>query len=155
MDSQAIELATSHAQPQDLKIDYRNQTIEDHCAEAPPPYDLVIAMEILEHVNHPDHFITSCSELLKTGGSFVFSTLNRTALSYMLGIVGAEYILRWVPKGTHDWKKFLRPAEIAQWLRQKGFQSTDFTGYRYTPLNNDWDFTSRLHVNYFGAAQRL
>lgn len=116
-------------------------------------YDAVLALEIIEHTSDPALFIELCTKLLKPEGVIIFSTLNRTAKSFALGIVAAEYIMRWLPRGTHDWKKFLKPSEIAAPLRKLDFDTTDVTGLVYNPVSGKFSLSSEdTAVNYFLAA---
>ena len=149
-----IRIAQAHAQAQGLDIDYRADSVERIAAQG-EKFDVVTALEIIEHVDDVPLFIRSCCEIVAPNGLLVFSTLNRTAKSYALGIVAAEYLLRWVPRGTHDWKKFLRPSEISRQLQDNHFKVTDVTGLVYRPLSRDFALSnSNLDVNYFLTAER-
>lgn len=145
-DPEAINAAKSHADMSGLTIDYRNMAAEDLEAET---YDVVLALEIAEHVPDPSAFIDQCSRLLKPGGLMIVSTLNRSIRSFALGIVAAEYVLRWVPRGTHDWKKFIKPHEMSRCFRQSNIKCTDITGLVYTPLSGFALSKTDLAVNYF------
>lgn len=145
----AIEVATNHAQQSDLKIEYLNKTAE----ELNKTYDVVLALEIIEHVQNPDEFVQSCTKLVKPGGLIIFSTLNRTPKSFVLGIVAAEYILNWVPKRTHSWKKFIKPSELAKSVRQHGLKPLDISGLIFNPLSGDFEMSKTdVDVNYFMTA---
>lgn len=147
-----IRIAKAHAKAEGLKIDYRTTTAEA-LAEAGEQYDLVTALEIVEHVADVPLFLSSCAALVKPGGMLVVSTLNRTAKSFALGIVAAEYILRWLPAGTHDWQKFLKPSEVAAPLTTAGLTLTDVRGLVYHPLSDTFSLsTDDLDVNYFVTA---
>lgn len=149
-----IAVARAHAEAQGLEIDYLATTAEDVAASG-RKFDVVTALEIIEHVDDVDLFVRSCCKMVKDDGLVIFSTLNRTAKSYALGIVAAEYILRWVPRGTHDWKKFLRPSEIARRLRDNGFAPADACGLVYRPATRDFALDAGdLDVNYFLTAKR-
>ena len=145
-DKKAITCAKSHATAQDLKIDY----ICGDAADLKQKYNVVLALEIIEHVDNPDDFVELCKSLLKPNGLLVFSTLNRTAKSYALGIVAAEYILRWVPTGTHNWKKFIKPSELTRYARTQDLEIKDISGLVFNPLKNEFCLSGNdLDVNYF------
>lgn len=149
-----IRIAAAHAGSRGLKIDYRATTVEDLAAKN-RTYDLVTALEIVEHVADVDVFIAACCDIVKPGGMLVLSTLNRTPKSFLLGIVAAEYVLRWLKPGTHNWKKFLKPSEIAARLAENGFRVTDVTGLVYRPLTGDFALSKDdMDVNYFITAVR-
>ena len=143
-----IATATLHAEGQGLAIDYRATTAEA-LAESGKQYDVVLALEIVEHVADVELFLTCCGQLVKPGGLLFLSTLNRTAKAWMLAIAGAEYVLRWLPRGTHDWKKFLKPSEVVRGLRGGGIEAQDIVGVVYSPLSRAWSLNkSDLDVNY-------
>ncbi|MGF1626631.1 MAG: bifunctional 2-polyprenyl-6-hydroxyphenol methylase/3-demethylubiquinol 3-O-methyltransferase UbiG [Alphaproteobacteria bacterium] len=127
-----IAVAGAHAAGQELAIDYRAVTAEALAAEG-ARFDVVLNLEIIEHVADPPAFIAASAALLKPGGVMVTSTLNRTARAFALAVVGAEYVLRWLPRGTHDWRKFVKPSELARYLRQAGLEMRDLTGLVYRP----------------------
>lgn len=146
--AQNIAIATAHAKQQKLKIDYRNTTAEDVAASG-EVFDAVTALEIIEHVDDPELFVASCAKLVHKDGLLFFSTLNRTPKSFLLGIVAAEYVLRWLKPGTHNWKKFIKPSELSRLLRGSGFKVTDISGLIYRPLDGDFALDARdLDVNY-------
>lgn len=150
-DAQAIDVAKKHASQGGLNIQYVNGSIEDHTAR----YDVILALEIVEHVNQPNIFIQNCSKSLKPGGLMIVSTLNRTAKSYALGILAAEYILRWVPQGTHQWKKFMKPSEVSGALRRGGLETRDLTGLVYNPASKEFSLSKTdIAVNYFVSAAK-
>jgi len=150
-----IKIAKEHARRHDLDIHYAATTAEKLSATG-KKYDVVTALEIVEHVAEPALFISTCCDLVRKNGLLVFSTLNRTPKSYLLGIIAAEYILRWVPAGTHDWKKFVRPAELARPLEQNGFEIMDIRGLVYNPLHREFQLSSTdMDVNYFLTAKKL
>lgn len=149
-----IEAARQHAQDGGLEINYICDSAEN-LATASKKYDVVLALEIIEHVADPALFIQAATKLVKKDGLIILSTLNRTAKSYALGIVAAEHLLRWVPVGTHDWKKFVKPSEIAWHLSQNGFTARDVTGMIYNPLTRDFGLSrDDLAVNYLMTATR-
>jgi 2-polyprenyl-6-hydroxyphenyl methylase/3-demethylubiquinone-9 3-methyltransferase len=143
-----IATASLHAEGQDLAIDYRATTAES-LAEAGKKYDIVLALEIVEHVADVELFLRTCGALVKPGGLLFLSTLNRTAKSWALAIAGAEYVLRWVPRGTHDWKKFLKPSEVVRGLRGGAIEAQEIVGVVYSPLSRAWSLNKAdLDVNY-------
>ena len=146
-DDEAIAVARDHAAVGGLAIDYRTATAES-LAAAGAHFDVLTALEIVEHVADPDAFLAACGALVKPGGAFIGATLNRTPQSYALAIVGAEYVMRWLPRGTHDWRRFLRPSEFVLALRRSGLSTKNLSGLRYRPVRGDWAFSSDLSVNY-------
>jgi len=149
-----IEVARLHAERKGLEIDYRCTTAEALAASG-ARFDIVLSLEIVEHVADPDAFMATCAELLAPGGTIVASTLNRTPKAFALGIVGAEYIMRWLPRGTHDWKKFVRPAELVHALAAGGVTARDITGVVLDPLSGEWRLSPRdLAVNYMLAGDK-
>ncbi|MDQ0396342.1 bifunctional 2-polyprenyl-6-hydroxyphenol methylase/3-demethylubiquinol 3-O-methyltransferase UbiG [Labrys monachus] len=142
-----IEAARRHAAEAGLAVDYRLATSEE-LAAGDERYDVVLAMEIVEHVAAPAPFLRSCAGLVKPGGLLFVSTLNRTMKAYALAILGAERVLRWLPRGTHDWNKFVTPEEIAEALAQTGLAEADRTGVAYNPLLDEWRLSRDLDVNY-------
>ncbi len=149
-----IQIATAHAAQSELTIDYRAIAAEDLLA-TDERFDVVLAMEVIEHVANVDMFVASISGLVKPGGLFIGSTLNRTLRSFALAIVGAEYILRWLPKGTHAWEKFVTPAEFADALSKNKLETGDTYGMVYNPLTDSWSLSGDTAVNYFIAARKL
>lgn len=139
-----IGIARLHAEQSNLAIDYRCATPE----ALDQKFDVVMTMEVIEHVSDVPTFLAAVSDRLKPGGAFFGATLNRTPQSFALAIVGAEYVLRWLPRGTHDWRKFLRPSEFAAALRRVGIDSRVFEGVRYDLLHDRWERCSSLDVNY-------
>ncbi|MCH7931467.1 MAG: bifunctional 2-polyprenyl-6-hydroxyphenol methylase/3-demethylubiquinol 3-O-methyltransferase UbiG [Proteobacteria bacterium] len=144
---ESVRVAAHHAAGAGLAIDYRCATAEA-LAAAGRRFDVVLNMEVIEHVADRDAFVAACSTLLRPGGITVAATLNRTPQAYLLAIVGAEYVLRWLPRGTHEWDKFVRPAELARALRAGGIAVTEITGVRYNPLRDDWFLSRDVSVNY-------
>lgn len=143
-----IAVARLHAEESGLAIDYRCITAEELAASG-ARFDMVLALEIVEHVADVEAFLAACSELLRGQGAFVLSTLSRTPKSFMMAIVGAEYVLRWLPRGTHDWHRFLKPSEICRYLRQVAIEVDTLSGLVYNPLNDSWRLSRRdLDVNY-------
>ncbi len=144
---QSVKVAALHAAESGLEIDYRHATAEA-LAEAGETYDVVLNMEVVEHVVDATAFLGTCCALVKPGGAMAVATLNRTAKSFVLAIVGAEYVLRWLPRGTHDWRKFLRPSELTGALRDHGLEVGELTGVVYNPLTASWRLGRDLEVNY-------
>jgi 2-polyprenyl-6-hydroxyphenyl methylase/3-demethylubiquinone-9 3-methyltransferase len=143
-----IKAAKAHAAKQKLDIDYRVSTVEKMTGK----FDVVTALEIIEHVADPELFVAACCKLVKKDGLIILSTLNRTVKSFLLGKVAAEYILGWVPAGTHDWKKFVKPHELAHMLAPHGFKPIDVSGLIYA---GDFKISaSDMDVNYFMTATR-
>lgn len=148
-----IEAARRHAQAQDLAIDYQCARAEDLAASG-ARFDAVLCLEVLEHVPAPALFLETCAKLVNPGGLLLLSTINRTLKSYALAIIGAEYVLRWVPAGTHQWQRFLTPAELQDQLRRAGFQVLDIDGMSYNPLFDQWSLGRDTGVNYLMSAAR-
>lgn len=146
-----IAVASLHAGQSGLDIDYRCTSAESLAASG-ETFDAVLALEIVEHVADPAGFFAACSRLLRPGGLLIASTLNRSPKAYALAIVGAEYILRWLPPGTHDWKKFLKPHELAKLLRDAGLIVNDVRGANYNPISERWSLGRDTGVNYFMTA---
>jgi len=143
-----IAVARLHAGGQQLDIDYRSGSAES-LAESGACYDIVLALEVVEHVADVDLFLQSVGRLTKPGGLVFLSTLNRTAKAWALAIAGAEYVLRWLPRGTHDWKKFLKPSEVTRGLEAAGVGVQEIVGVVYSPLSRRWSLnTVDLDVNY-------
>jgi 2-polyprenyl-6-hydroxyphenyl methylase/3-demethylubiquinone-9 3-methyltransferase len=148
-----IGIARLHAAQSGLAIDYRCTSAED-LAAAGERFDAVLALEVIEHVADITSFVSACAQLTRPGGAAVFSTLNRTPQSYLLGIVGAEYVLRWLPRGTHQWERFVRPSELAAALRLHGLTVTAMDGLSYQPLAQRWRLSKDLSVNYLAFAAK-
>ncbi len=148
-----IQVAAFHAEKMGLRMDYACTTPEQLCKGTTKAYDIVLALEIVEHVADVPLFLHACSKLVKPGGILFMSTLNRTLKSYTLAIIGAEYMLRWLPRGTHDWRKFLKPSELCAGLRKEGMTIAHMTGMVYNPLQSEWSLEeSDLDVNYLLTA---
>jgi 2-polyprenyl-6-hydroxyphenyl methylase / 3-demethylubiquinone-9 3-methyltransferase len=150
-DEEAITVARDHAAASGLSIDYRCDTAES-LAQDGRQFDVVLALELIEHVADPAALLAACATLVKPGGVFIGATLNRTPQSFALAIVGAEYVMRWLPRGTHDWRRFLRPSEFALGLRRVGLHPTRLTGLRYRLATGDWTLSDDLSVNYLVMA---
>jgi 2-polyprenyl-6-hydroxyphenyl methylase/3-demethylubiquinone-9 3-methyltransferase len=149
-----IPVAQVHAQASGLSIDYRHATAE-MVAETGERFDVVLNMEVIEHVADPPAYLRAIHRLLAPGGLHVCSTLNRNAKSYLMAIIGAEQVMRWLPRGTHDWRKFLTPDELFDLLRKAGLRPVDRMGMVFNPLSWDWRLSERdLSVNYVTASIR-
>lgn len=147
-----IPVASIHAEKMGLDIDYRVTTAEA-LAEAGEAFDAVLNMEVVEHVADPQVYLDACAALVKPGGITITSTINRNPKSYMMAIVGAEYVMRWLPKGTHEWSKFITPDELFAILETAGLEPVDRKGFVFNPLGWSWSLSSRdLSVNYVTAS---
>ena len=146
-----IAAAKLHAEKGHLSIDYRNTTVEE--MDVRERFDVVLAMEVVEHVTDVGAFLSRCAAMLKPGGLMVVSTLNRNWKSFALAIVGAEYILRWLPRGTHQWEKFVTPDELAKYLLDNRLTITEQTGVVYSPFTDKWSLSSDTDVNYMVIAE--
>lgn len=157
-DQNAIDVAQQHARDNGLKINYLNTATTELLEtnrKSHNKYDVVTALEIIEHVDNPGLFIHDCFKLCRPGGLIIFSTLNRTKKSYALGIIAAEYILRWVPAGTHSWQKFVKPSEFSALIRENNGQPKDITGLIFNPLKNEFSLShSDIDVNYLITAEK-
>ncbi|GGK74212.1 bifunctional 2-polyprenyl-6-hydroxyphenol methylase/3-demethylubiquinol 3-O-methyltransferase UbiG [Amphritea balenae] len=150
-----LKVAKLHGLETGVSISYRQITVEELATEQPGSYDIVTCMEMMEHVPDPSSIVDACSRLVKPGGKVFFSTLNRNPKSYLMAIVGAEQVLNLVPKGTHDFKKFIRPSELANWIRLSGLQSLEITGLTYNPLTKVYKLNPKdVDVNYMIATQK-
>ena len=148
-----IEIAKAHADEGGVEIDYRATTAEDLAADG-EQFDIVLAMEVVEHVIDVPAFVATCASMVKPGGLMVAATLNRTMKSFALAIVGAEYILRWVPRGTHQWDKFVTPGELEEALEAGGLDVIGERGVIYNLFADRWQLSSDMDVNYMVAAMR-
>ena len=146
-----IGIASNHAGRMGLAIEYRHTTAEALVA-AGEKFDAVLSLEVVEHVADVNSFLADCGALVRPGGALLLATLNRTPKAFLLAIVGAEYVLRWLPKGTHEWSKFVKPEEACEALRAAGLETTDLTGVSYNPILDVWRLGRDLDVNYMGFA---
>ena len=148
-----IAVAKRHAAGAGLAIDYRSATAETLVTEA-RAFDAVVCLEVVEHVPDAAAFVATCAALVRPGGLLVMSTLNRTLKSYALAIIGAEYVLRWLPAGTHDWHRFITPEELARHFASAGLARPTFKGMIYSPFSDAWSLADDLDVNYLAAAAK-
>jgi 2-polyprenyl-6-hydroxyphenyl methylase/3-demethylubiquinone-9 3-methyltransferase len=149
-----IPVAQVHAQASGLSIDYRFTTAED-LAAAGEQFDVVLNMEVVEHVSDPLAYLTACHDLLKSGGIMLCSTLNRNPKSYLMAIIGAEWVMRWLPKGTHDWAKFITPDELYALINRAGLTPVDRKGMVFNPISWGWSLSARdLSVNYVTTSRK-
>lgn len=144
---EAIRVARRHAAEGELSIDYRVASAEDQAAGR-ARYDAVLAMEVIEHVADPGAFFAACGTLVKPGGAMAVATLNRTLKAFALAIVGGEYVMGWLPRGTHDWERFLRPSELSRYGRRHGLSLAHLTGVALHPLTGEWALSRDTGVNY-------
>ena len=149
-----IEIAANHAARAGLEIDYRAGTVEDLLAEG-RLFDAVLALEVVEHVPDLGEFVAACVAAAKPDARLFFATLNRTPQSFLLGIVAAEYVLRWLPRGTHEWQRFVRPSELSRALEAGGARIGALDGVGYDVLTDDWRLTANVSVNYMAVAERI
>lgn len=150
-----LKVARLHGLESGAKVSYRRITVEDLADEMPASFDLVTCMEMLEHVPSPESVVRACGQLVKPGGQVFFSTLNRNSKSYLFAILGAEQILKLVPGGTHDFNKFIRPAELGAWIRAAGLHLGEITGLVYNPLTKTYRLEpDDVDVNYMLACSR-
>lgn len=143
-----LNVAKLHALESGLSIDYQKIPVEELAQQQPASFDVVTCLEMLEHVPDPASIIRACYALCKPGGQVFFSTLNRNPKSFLLAVVGAEYVLNMLPKGTHDYKKFIRPSELARWAREAGLSVGELTGMSYNPITKTYKLGRDTDVNY-------
>lgn len=144
----ALKVAQLHKLESGAAVDYRLVAVEELAEERPESFDVVTCMEMLEHVPEPAAIVEACARLVKPGGQVFFSTLNRNPKSYLLAVIGAEYVLNMLPKGTHDYRKFIKPSELSAWCRQAGLDVAGMTGMSYNPLTRRYWLDRDVSVNY-------
>jgi len=149
-----IEVAREHAAEAGITVDYACRDVEQLAAEEPAGFDVVTCLELLEHVPDPEMLLKSCALTAKPGGSVFFSTINRNLKSFLYAIVGAEHVLRIVPRGTHAYRKLIRPSELADWCRRANLRLTDITGLHFNPLFQSYTLGGNVDVNYFAHTLR-
>jgi 2-polyprenyl-6-hydroxyphenyl methylase/3-demethylubiquinone-9 3-methyltransferase len=140
----ALDVARAH----NPAIDYQEITVETLATQQPHSFDVVTCLEMLEHVPDPSSVVQACAQLVKPGGQLFFSTINRTAKAYLFAIIGAEYVLKLLPRGVHDFSKFIRPAELDAWARVAGLQTREFAGISYNLISKQYALTTSVDVNY-------
>lgn len=155
MGDMPLDIAKLHAMESGLDIHYCQSTAEAMADKRAGEYDVVTCMEMLEHVPDPAAIINACARLVKPGGDVFFSTLNRHPKAYLLAIIGAEYVMNILPKGTHDYKRFIRPAELSAWARQADLQVRDITGMNYNPITREFSLGKDIKVNYLVHCRRV
>ncbi len=150
-----LQVAKLHLLESGLEVDYRHTSAEALAAEEPGEYDIVTCLEMLEHVPEPASVVRACATLVRPGGQVFFSTINRNPKAYLFAIVGAEYLLHLLPKGTHDYRRFIRPSELARWSRAAGLETADLTGLTYNPLTGRYRLDpDDVDVNYLVTCRR-
>ncbi len=149
-----IKTAMTHAEQSGLSIDFRAGTVEELIEAGEAPFDVVLNLEVVEHVADPAQFLKDCASLVKPGGLMIVATLNRTAKAFALAIVGAEYVLGWLPKGTHEFEKFLRPGEIEAPLKAAGLDVDPPQGVSFNPIADQWRLSGDTKVNYMMVSNR-
>lgn len=150
----ALEAARTHAKEHDLTIHYNCISAEDFADNHPGQFDIVTCMEMLEHVPDPSAILKACHKLLKPNGKLFLSTINRTLKSYAFAIVGAEWILNLLPRGTHDYSKFIKPSELSEWSRQADLSLKDFKGITYNPFSKNYKLDTDISVNYLAYGEK-
>jgi 2-polyprenyl-6-hydroxyphenyl methylase/3-demethylubiquinone-9 3-methyltransferase len=149
-----IEVARLHRLESGLDVDYRQCTPEELAAEQPSAFDVATCLEMLEHVPDPASVIDACTRLVRPGGTVIFSTINRDPKAYLFAVIGAEFLLRLLPRGTHDYQKFIRPSELDAWSRAAGLTVGDLTGLVYNPLTHAYRLDPDVSVNYLACYRR-
>ena len=148
LSDKALAVARLHLLESGNRVDYRKISAEELAEQAPGSFDVVSCMEMLEHVPHPASTIAACAALVKPGGHVFFSTINRNAKAYVLAVIGAEYILKMLPKGTHDYAKFIKPSELSRWAKSVGLEPEELIGMTYNPLTRRYSLGRNTDVNY-------
>lgn len=146
-----LKVARLHQLESGIQVNYQQATSEQYAAQYPHQFDIVTCMELLEHVPSPKATVQDCANLVKPGGHVFFSTINRNLKAFLLAIVGAEYLLKMLPKGTHEYKKFIKPAELGRWSRYAGLKLQDLSGMSYNPITKTYKITQDVSVNYLFA----
>lgn len=155
MGAAPLKIAKLHGLESGVNVTYKQIPVEDLAAEQPESFDVVTCMEMLEHVPDPSSIVNACAKLCKPGGFVFFSTLNRNPKSYLFAILGAEKLLKLVPEGTHDFKKFIRPSELGNWIRKSGLKNIDINGMTYNPLTKTYSLSKTdVDVNYMIATEK-
>ena len=154
LSDKALQVAKLHLLESGKQVDYRKVAVEELAVEQPARYDVVTCLEMLEHVPDPQSVITACAKLVKPEGWVFFSTLNRNPKSYLFAVIGAEYLLKLLPRGTHDYAKFIKPSELAQSCRNAGLDLVDLTGMSYNPITKVYALARDTDVNYLVSCRR-
>ena len=149
-----LSVARLHQHESGLEIDYQQMTAEQVASEQPGSFDIVTCLEMLEHVPNPAATIAACATLVKDDGRVFFSTINRNPKAYLFAVIGAEYLLHMLPRGTHDYTKFIRPSEMDGWSREAGLQLIDLSGMSYNPLTREYSLGKDVSVNYLACFQK-
>ncbi|RRJ84221.1 bifunctional 2-polyprenyl-6-hydroxyphenol methylase/3-demethylubiquinol 3-O-methyltransferase UbiG [Aestuariirhabdus litorea] len=149
-----LAVARLHSLESGVKVNYQRCTVEEMAEQQPASFDVVTCLEMLEHVPDPASVIRACYTLVKPGGEVFFSTINRNPKAYLLAIIGAEYLLKLLPKGTHDFDKFIRPAELGTWSREAGLRTRELVGMTYNPITRQYKLGNNVDVNYLVHCQR-
>ncbi len=150
----ALRIAKLHALESEISIHYEQITAEQKALQTPQQFDVVTCMEMLEHVPNPASVIQACADLVTAEGDVFFSTLNRHPKAYLLAVLGAEYIMKLLPKGTHDYKQFIKPSELAKWCRQAGLEVCSIKGISYNPITRDFSLSDDVDINYLVHCRR-
>lgn len=150
-----LSVAKMHLYESNTKVDYRLMTVEELAEQEPASFDVVTCLEMLEHVPDPGGIIRSCAQLVKAQGDIILSTVNRNPKAYAFAILGAEYVMNLLPKGTHDYAKFIRPSELDQWVREANLNTIDLSGVSYNPFNRHCQLTDNIDINYLLHARKV
>ena len=149
-----LAVARIHLRESGLEVEYLKSTAEAHAEVRAGAYDVVTCLEMLEHVPDPSQVVGACARLVRPGGKVFFSTINRNPKAWVMAIIGAEYVLRLLPRGTHEYAKLIRPSELAEWIRDAGLELDGFTGMHYNPFTRDCTLGGNVHVNYLAHSHR-